>query len=106
MFTRIVECEIKKDKLADLRHTLNNTVLPAIQKQPGFVDVIEACDPGTGQFQCMTLWKSRDDADRYGRELFPEHAQKLQSLINGEATVKTLAVETSSVHRIAAGKAA
>ncbi len=106
MFSRIVECEIQTSKLGELRNTLNNTVLPHLRQQPGFVDVVESCDPDTGEFVCMTLWKTKEDVERYERERFPEHAQKLQPLTIGQVTVRTLPVETSSIHRIAAGKAA
>ncbi len=106
MFSRIVQCEIQTSKLGELRQALNDTVLPTLRQQPGFVDVIESCDPVTGDFVCMTLWRTNEDVQRYEREIFPQHAQQLQPLTTGEVTVKNLPVENSSIHRIAAGKAA
>ena len=40
MFTRFVECQVKPDKKDDFTNKLRNDVLPILQKQPGFVDLI------------------------------------------------------------------
>ena len=40
MFTRFVECHVKPDKKDDFTNKLRNDVLPILQKQPGFVDLI------------------------------------------------------------------
>jgi len=40
MFTRIVECQVIPDKRDELRDRLRSEVLPVLQKQPGFVDLI------------------------------------------------------------------
>ncbi len=106
MFTRVVQAQIKRDKIHDLRNTLANTVLPQVRQQPGFVDVIEACDPNTGKFVCMSLWTTKEDADRYGATVFPKQAELLTPYAETQPTVETLPVETSSIHNIANGKAA
>ena len=53
MFTRFVECHVKPDKKDDFTHQLRNDVLPILQKQPGFVDLIGLVsenDPGADCF--------------------------------------------------------
>jgi len=40
MFTRIVECQVKPNKRDELKDRLRSEVLPLLQKQPGFVDLI------------------------------------------------------------------
>jgi hypothetical protein len=40
MFTRFVECNVKPDKKDDFTNKLRNDVMPILQKQPGFVDLI------------------------------------------------------------------
>lgn len=106
MFARIITCSIQPAKVNEFRTLLNNKLLPAIQAQPGFVENIEALDPNTGQFSCTTLWKSREDIERYDNSVFPDIASKMSPMLQANPTVQTLPVEnssTQSVLRAAAG---
>ena len=40
MFTRIVECYVRKEKRQDFTSKMQNVVLPILQTQPGFVDLL------------------------------------------------------------------
>ena len=104
MVSRIVTCNIPTSKLNDFTTRLS-THVPRIKNQPGFVDIIESVDPNTGNFVCMTLWRTRQDVERYEKSLFQDIANDLTPLLNGEPEVQTLNVENSSVHRIEHGKA-
>lgn len=106
MFSRIVQCTLKNNRLDEARQTLTSEIIPQLRRQPGFIDVVESLDPQNGQFVCMTLWKTREDADRYGQTEFARTATKLQEFISGEPTIQTLPVETSTAHHIAKGKQA
>jgi heme-degrading monooxygenase HmoA len=107
MYTRIVQCDVKKERISDLRKALPDQVHPILRKQTGFVDVIETLDENTGQFVCMSLWRTREDADRFGKSndwrLIQEN---LVPLAATEPTLRTHAVENSTAHQIRAGKAA
>lgn len=104
MISRIVTCNIKPEKLNEFRNALNQQFLPRIQRQHGFVDVVESIDPTTGTFVCNTFWNTRQDVDNYDNGLFPEVAKALTPLLQNEPTIQTLNVENSTVHNIAAGK--
>jgi hypothetical protein len=106
MVSRIINCTIDPAKVGEFKTALNNDFLPRIQAQPGFVDNIESLDPATGQFTCMTLWKTPADVQSYDNGLFQEIAGALGPLMQGPPTVQTLPVENSSVHNIQAGRAA
>jgi quinol monooxygenase YgiN len=105
MVSRIVSCTIKPARVSEFRSALNNNFLPRIQSQPGFVDNIESLDPATGQFTCLTLWKSPADVEKYHNGLFQEVAAALTPLLQAGPTVQTLPVENSSVHHVKAGAA-
>ncbi len=105
MFSRIVSCTINPAKVSEFRTALNNQFLPRIQSQPGFIDNIESLDPATGQFNCVTLWKTAADVEKYDKGLFQEVAAGLVPLIQEGPTVRTLPVENSSVHNVKAGRA-
>jgi quinol monooxygenase YgiN len=106
MYSRIITCKIDPSRLSEFRAALNSEFLPRIQSQPGFIDNIEALDTTTGEFCCTTLWKSRADVEAYDGSLFQEVAAKLGPLMTEAPVVRTLPVENSSVHRVAAGQAA
>ena len=106
MISRIVDCNVKTDKLADFRQTLHNKFVPQIRKERGLVDIVESIDTKTGHFMCMTLWKTTEDVNRYDKGLFQEVAQTLTPFLHQPPTVHTMEVETSTAHNIAAGKGA
>ena len=106
MFSRIVSCTINPAKVNEFRKALNNQFLPRIQAQPGFIDNIESLDPATGQFNCVTLWKTESDVKNYDKGLFQEVAASLVPLMQGGPTVQTLPVENSLLHHVKAGTAA
>src|SRR6266436_949085 len=96
MHSRLITCTINPAKLNDFKNALNNQFLPRIQ----------SLDPATGQFSCMTLWKTASDVENYDNGLFKEVASNLVPLMQGNPTVQTLPVENSSAHHLKAGKAA
>jgi hypothetical protein len=106
MFSRIINCTVDTSRVNDFRTALNNEFLPRIQSQPGFVDNIESLDVTTGQFCCVTLWKTASDVERYENGLFQEVATAISPLLKGTPTIQTLPVENSSAHSVRAGKAA
>jgi quinol monooxygenase YgiN len=105
MIARIITCTVTPSKVAEFRTLLNNTLLPKVQSQPGFVENIDALDPNTGQFSCTTVWQSRTDVENYDNTVFPELAAKMSPLLNGNPSVQTLPVENSSVHHVRAAAA-
>jgi heme-degrading monooxygenase HmoA len=107
MFTRIVECHVKPGKKQETTTKLNNEVLPILQKQPGFVDMIGLThehDPE--KLVAISFWKSKDDAERYHTEQYNRITDILKPLLTDSPKVETYNVETSTTHRIAAGRAA
>jgi quinol monooxygenase YgiN len=105
MIARIVTCTVQPAKVNEFRKLLNDSLLPLVQAQPGFVDNIEALDPNTGQFSCTTLWNSRADVEKYDNSVFPDVASKMSPLLQGSPSVQTLPVENSSTHRVRAAAA-
>ena len=90
MFTRTVELTTKSGKARELANTINDKVLPILKKQIGFVD--------------ETVLVS--DAERYHREQYPAIHEMVRHLLETEPVIRTFNVDSSTTHRIAAGKAA
>jgi heme-degrading monooxygenase HmoA len=107
MFTRIVECTVKPDKRDEMTQRVRNEVLPLLQKQPGFVDEVSlSSEHDPERMVAISFWKTREDADRYQRETFSRVQEIVKPYLKGSIRVETYNVEDSTIHRIAAGKAA
>jgi quinol monooxygenase YgiN len=107
MYTRFVECNVKPEKRDDFTNKLRNDVLPILQKQPGFVDLIGLVSEGDPErIVSVSFWNSKQDAERYQREHYNRIVEMLKPTLKREPTVDTFNVDTWTAHRIAAGKAA
>ena len=107
MYTRIVECHVKPGKKQETTTKMNDEVLPILQKQPGFVDMIGLIDERDPErLLALSFWKTKEDAERYHREHFSHISDLLKPLLTTTPKVETYNVESSTTHRIAAGKAA
>jgi quinol monooxygenase YgiN len=107
MFTRIVECQVKPDKRDEFSNKLRNEVLPILQKQPGFVDLVGLVSENEPErIVSVSFWNTKEDAERYHREHYNRILEMIRPLVKREPKVETFTVETSTTHRIAAGRAA
>jgi heme-degrading monooxygenase HmoA len=107
MFTRIVECQAKKGKTEVLAKKVRTEVLPALQTQPGFIDLVALTDSKNGErVVCLSFWNSKESAERYQREHYDAIVQTLGSELDGKPTLEILEVAISTAHRIASSHAA
>ncbi len=107
MFTRVVEARTKAGKAKEFSSTLNEKVLPILHRQPGFVDEITlVSDSEPERILALSFWQTEADAHRYDQEQFPRITEMLSHVLEGEPTVETFNVDTSTTHKIARGKAA
>ena len=107
MFTRIVECHVKAAKKDEMMTRLTNEVLPILQSHAGFVDLIGLTDEhDPDRLLAISMWRNKEDAERYHRENFQRVTDILRSALKRDPIVQTFHVDTSTAHRIAAGKAA
>ena len=107
MYTRVVELTSKSGKARELSTTINDKVLPILKRQGGFVDeTVLVSDTEETRILALSFWNSREDAERYNREQYPTIKEMMRHLLEGDPVIRTFNVETSTTHRITAGKAA
>jgi heme-degrading monooxygenase HmoA len=107
MFTRIVEVTAKSGKARELSITINDKVLPILKKQAGFVDeTVLASDTDPNRVLSLSFWNTREDAERYQEEQYPAIHEMIRQLLETEPVIRTFNVDSSTTHKIAAGKAA
>lgn len=107
MFTRTVEVTTKSGKARELATTINDKVLPILKKQAGFVDeTVLVSDPEPNRVLSLSFWNTREDAERYQKEQYPAIHEMIRHLLDTEPVIRTFNVDSSTTHKIAAGKAA
>jgi heme-degrading monooxygenase HmoA len=107
MFTRTVEVTAKSGKARELANTINEKVLPILKRQAGFVDeTLLVSDAEPNQILALSFWNTKEDAERYQREQYPAVHEIVRNLLEAEPEIRTFNVDSSTMHRITASKAA
>ena len=107
MYTLIIEGTLQPGKKSEFLNHWNKEILPTLKKQHGFVDEVllfGSQDPNLGVG--LSFWKTREQAERYHREVFPKLAGSVEHLISGAPTVRSFNVEAAEKFKVRAGKAA
>jgi len=107
MFTRTVEVTAKSGKGRELANTINDKVLPILKKQTGFVDeTLLVSDAEPDRIVALSFWQNKEDAEEYQRGQYPAIHEMVRHLLEAEPVIRTFNVDSSTTHKIAAGKAA
>jgi heme-degrading monooxygenase HmoA len=107
MFARIVTFTCKPGQAKQVATKLGQNALPFLKAQHGFLDLVvlvSITDPN--EVIGQSFWTSREDAGRYNLELYPRIRDSVQDGLASTPVVETYDVDTSTAHRIAAGKIA
>jgi quinol monooxygenase YgiN len=107
MFARVVECQAKAGRSAQIGNKLKNDVLPILQEQQGFVDFLTLSDKTNPERQvCISFWTSREDAEESHRQHYDTITDMLKSVLESPPMLETFVVDVSTAHRIAFRRAA
>lgn len=82
-------------------------MLPTLQKQSGFIDLVALRDNKDDErIVCLSFWDSKESVEIYQREHYDTMVQMLMPELHTNPTLETLHVEIWTAHRIAAIRAA
>jgi len=96
MFARIVEFIPKLEKNEEFVKVVRNEVLPILNKQPGFLEIVPLVpETKTEKMITITLWAEQRDAERYEREVYPKVEGILKPYLTTAVTFKHYNVETT-----------
>jgi heme-degrading monooxygenase HmoA len=102
MYSRHVSCTLKSITREELTKLFDREILPLLQKQSGFNDEIAFVDQDSKQVLAISLWESKESADAYGRETYPQVLKTLARVIEGTPQVRGYEVAVSTFHRTVA----
>ena len=102
MFSRIVTMHLKPNRVAEFTKTLEERVLPVLQKQEGFKDVVSFVSPDGFEAIAISLWDRKGNAEAYSSTAYPQVLQTLTELLVEKPQVKMYDVATSTFHKFGA----
>ena len=102
MYARHVSFNLKPVKQEDLTRIFESDILPLLQKQNGFTDEVAFVSPDKTQGVAISLWESRENAEVYSRETYPQVLKSLARFVEGTPEVRGYEVALSTFHKTAA----
>ena len=99
MYARHVTCTLKPVTQVELSQMFDREILPLLQKQNGFQDEIAFFDQDRRQVLAISLWQSKEAADIYSRETYPQVLKTLSRVIDGSPQVRNYEVAFSTLHQ-------
>jgi hypothetical protein len=107
MFTRLVELKAKPGKAQEVTKTIQEKILPILRGQAGFVDeIVLVSEIGADHVVALSFWTRQEDAERYSHEQYPKVNEIISNLVESGPVVRSFYVDSSTIHKIVAGKAA
>ncbi len=101
MFAREVVLQLKPNVAKELPVTFEKEILPLLRRQKGFVDELLLVTPEKREVEAISLWESKEYAELYNRELYPEIEKIMARYIEGIPVVKKFEAEFSTFHKVA-----
>ena len=99
MYSRHFSCTLKAITQEELTQIFDREILPLLQKQNGFQDEIGFFDQDRKQVLSISLWQSKEDADAYSRDTYPQVLKTLSKVIEGSPQVRKYEVAFSTFHQ-------
>jgi len=97
MFARILDFEVKMEKKDEFVKVMRNQVLPILKKQSGFLEILPFFPEKMREERVFTisLWATKQDADRYEREFYPKINDMLKPFLTSPVEVNYYKLETT-----------
>jgi len=103
MFSRFVSMTLKPNAGQEFTNALEKQILPILRAQRGFRDEMIFVEPGSPELLAVSLWDSKEDAEKYGKAVYPDLLNVLSPLIDGTPRVRAFLLTYSTAHRIGLG---
>ena len=101
MFARLVTMQMKPHLMSEFPVTFEKEILPLLRKQRGFLDELLLVTPEKREVVAISLWETKEHAEAYHRELYPQIEKIVSKFHEGIPAVKKYDAEYSTFHKIA-----
>jgi heme-degrading monooxygenase HmoA len=100
VFVRQVTARYKPGKFDLLSKRLENGVIPLFKKQEGFRDELSFFHRDNDEAIAMSFWETKQDAEKYQRDIYPQVSRKMQDAIEGIPEARSFEVADSTWYHI------
>jgi heme-degrading monooxygenase HmoA len=101
MFARHVTMQLKSNLEKEFPVAFEKEILPLLRKQKGFLDELLLVTPEKREVVAISLWDTKEYAEAYNRELYPQIEKIVARFAEGFPIVKKYEAEYSTFHKIA-----
>jgi heme-degrading monooxygenase HmoA len=101
MFARHVTMQLKSNMVKEFPVAFEKEILLLLRKQKGFLDELLLVTPEKREVVAISLWETKEYAEAYNRELYPQIEKIVGRFIEGFPVVKQFEAEYSTFHKIA-----
>ena len=101
MFARHVTLQLKPNMEKEFPVTFEKEILPLLRKQKGFLDELLLVTPEKREVVAISLWDTKEYAEAYNREMYPQIEKIVAKFIEGIPVVKKFEAEYSTFHKVA-----
>jgi heme-degrading monooxygenase HmoA len=101
MFARHVTLQLKPNVAKEFPVTFEKEILPLLRKQKGFLDELLLVTPEKKDMIAISLWETKEHAENYNRNVYPEVEKITSKFTEGFPVVKNFETEYSTFHKIA-----
>lgn len=98
MFVRKVSVRLRPNSLSEFTNLMDREILPWLQKQEGFVDLIILAATDSLEVATISFWEHKGNAEAYNSCGYPDVLKLLGELLDGRPYVKTFEVVRSTLH--------
>ena len=97
MFARNLTFEVKLEKREEFVKVVKDQVLPILKKQVGFLELLPffQTKARVEKVLTITLWTTRQDAERYEREFYPRVLDIVKPFLDTPVEVSYSNLETT-----------
>jgi heme-degrading monooxygenase HmoA len=90
---------LKANMFNEFPNAFEREILPLLRKQRGFLDELVLMTPETREVVAISLWETKEHAENYHRELYPQVEKIVNRFAEGIPTVKKYNAEYSTFHK-------
>jgi heme-degrading monooxygenase HmoA len=102
MYARHVSYTLTPNRREDFIKAFEKDIIPLLQKQNGFADLITLFSPDGKTSVAISLWDRKENAEAFGREVYPGALRHLAGLFEGTPEVREYEVAASTFPKVAA----
>ncbi len=101
MFARHLTHQLKPNMSKEYLTAFEKEIMPLLRKQRGFLDELLLVSPEKKEAVAISMWETKEHAETYNREAYPQIEKIMSRFIEGSPVVKTFEAEYSTFRKSA-----